>query len=115
MVQDPMFSETKTKKTYRLSVPLSSESELPLRGKDTEKERRLDDLKRTLFLAHVAGRDFSKRQNHLSIVRVDQGLGSLEKLLGSMRGENHEIKTVGNFVETVLYGNARHAIAPFSE
>src|SRR5204863_7247997 len=54
--------------------------------------------------------DLAQRDHDFAVVGLDQGLGALEKLPRSLRGEDHELKTAAHFLQAVFYGNTRHFV-----
>src|SRR5208282_3341729 len=65
------------------------------------------------FDRDLAGGDFAKRCHHFLVVAFDQRPRAFQQLLGAPSGSEHQFETVGNPVETVLYGNSSHCPSIF--
>jgi len=52
--------------------------------------------------AHLVGGDFSKSNNDVSVIRDNERLGAFAELARAFCGEQHELKTTGDFIQTIF-------------
>jgi hypothetical protein len=69
-------------------------------------------LRLTDRLPNLAVGNFSKRNHHFAIIRINEGFGSLKKLPRSFRGQHNQFKTVVNVLQAIFNGDPGHLATP---
>src|SRR5581483_4212450 len=63
-------------------------------------------------LAHFARGDFPQRGDHFAIVGLQQGFRPGKELFRAFGGKQRQLKTIGNFLQTIFHSNPSHKIPP---